>query len=170
MGGMVQNLLQNLVGHAGYGDGDGDEDGDADEEDEGYGGYPNMPPPHIMMAMMQEAGMIVPDNEEDAYEEKEEEEECEEEDSNCEEEDDDDMPDLEFPPSAEQGQWSLVDSAGNKITFDDTDSSTPGNSDDFALMLLETPDDSNWETVSNQDEIDELAASAEQQCVIEEVE
>lgn len=160
MGGMVQNLLQNLVGHAGNVEGDGDGDS------EGYEGY--MPPPHIMMAMMQEAGMIVPDNEEDAYGEEEEEEEYEEEDSDC--EDDDDMPDLEFPPSAEQGQWSLVDSAGNKVIFNDMDSSTPGNSDDFALMLLETPDDSSWETVSDQDEIDELAACAEQQCVIEEVE
>ena len=111
-------------------------------------------PPDVIAAMLQQAGIIKPDEED--------EDEEEEEDDDYEEDSDFDhdvgLPTLELYHGGDGQGGRMRDGIGFEQASSAGDASTDGDQE------------SGWITVSDEEEIQELAESSGQQCVIEEVE
>ena len=143
MGNMMAQLFQNIGG------------GPVDPA--GGGPFEGLPP-DVVAAMLQQAGVIVPADEEEDEEEEEEDDDDEDYEDDSDFDDDIGLPALELYEGGDGKGYRMTDGVGFERGTSAGDECSDGDQE------------SGWETVSDEDEITELAPGDAQQCVIEEVE
>lgn len=144
MGNMMAQLFQNIVGG-----------GPVDPA--GVGPFKGLPP-DVVAAMLQQAGIIVPPDEEEEEEDDDDDDDDEDYEDDSDFYDDIHLPALELYEGGNGKGYRMRDGIG----FEQASSASNACSDGGQ--------ESGWETVSDDDEINELAAGSVQPCVIEEVE